>query len=163
MDYDIRVIPHNAQRYDTVGDYYQKRDDLKVLRISSFHGVEDLTEMQAEDYEFLIMIHELIEQHLAKKSGISDEEIDKFDMQFEDDRKKGLHNPDEEPGNDPECPIYYQHKMATQYEKMLAVDLGVDWYYYDRIVQSMTQEVQENGPDSKANDGEDSETEQVHA
>lgn len=124
MKISIETILHEEQRYPTVGDY-QTDEHGTYVRVS---------DMGNEDYEFLVALHELVELYLAKKRGITDEAIDAFDMQFERDREAGLHTEDEEPGDDAGCPIRKEHFFATNIERMVALELGVDWTEYDKTV-----------------------------
>jgi DNA polymerase elongation subunit (family B) len=56
-----------------------------------------------------------------------------FDKAYEARRKR---DDDSEPGDDPKAPYYRQHQIATAVERLLAVELGVDWGAYDREVSS---------------------------
>ena len=126
----IDTIPHSEQRYLTVGDYWE----------TPAHGIYPprrevrVSDMGNSDYEFLVTIHELIEQHLCKKRGISEESITEFDIAFESNRVEG--NVDE-PGNSPDAPYYEEHKFATIVEKALAAELKVDWDAYDSTVNAL--------------------------
>jgi hypothetical protein len=118
----IETIPHKKQNYSTVGDYGINLDGSKWVKIS---------DMNNEDYEFLVAIHELIEQHLCQKRGISEESINAFDVAFEKNRPEGN---EDEPGDDPRAPYRKEHLLATGIEKILAAELGVDWKNYDAAV-----------------------------
>lgn len=124
LNNEIKTIPHNEHRYDTVGDYYDK-DGKKLFRIS---------DMGNEDYEFLVSIHEQIEEYLTRKRGIKCEDIDKFDMYYENARQEGDIT---EPGNSPLAPYFKEHQFATSIEKQIADELGVDWEEYDKVVCSL--------------------------
>lgn len=116
LNIEIKTIPHKEQRYDTVGDYYETPEGLK-LRVS---------EQDNPFYEMLITIHELVEYALIKAKGISIEAIDDFDMAF-----KG----EGEPGDDPESPYYHEHQMASIVERQVCEAMGVKWCDYDRAVE----------------------------
>lgn len=117
LDIDARTIPHKDQRYPTVGDWYYANG-------TSFVRVSD---MGNPDFEFLVMIHELIEQHLCQKRGVTEQAVDAFDVQFERDRPEGDIT---DPGDDQNAPYYDEHQYASGIERMLAVELGVDWGEY---------------------------------
>ena len=121
----IAIIPHEAHRYETVGDYWYPSEERMELRIS---------DMGNEDYEFLVLIHELIEAHLCRKRGILEPDIKAFDEAFEAKRPEG--NTDE-PGFDPAAPYIKEHTFATKIERQLADELGVDWKEYDEVVNSL--------------------------
>lgn len=115
----IRSIPHQDQRYDTVGDYYEMEGlGGKFLSIS-VSQLEDRREVM------LIAIHELIEWALCQAKGITNEEIDKFDFAFKDYLGR-------EPGDDPRAPYFHQHQVASVVERLLAAELGVDWEEYSK-------------------------------
>ena len=63
----IETISHKAQKYPTVGDWRNDPDGTLRIRVS---------DMKNEDYEFLIALHELVEQHLCKKRGITVAAVD---------------------------------------------------------------------------------------
>ncbi len=128
MDYRIMTIPHGEQRYDTVGDYWDEEDHETQFRIS---------QMQNDDHEFLVAVHELIEYYLVKKRGIKIEDIDAFDIKFEKERAEGMHGPDDEPGFAPDAPYLREHTFATKFERMVADELGVNWEEYDNEVMSL--------------------------
>jgi hypothetical protein len=122
LNITINTIPHSQHRYPTVSDYFLNGNGQQQFLIS---------DMGNKDYEFLVAIHELIEQHLTEKRGISEESITKFDEEFEAKREEG--NLDE-PGNDPKAPYWKEHQFATKIEKLVADELGVDWVEYDNAV-----------------------------
>ena len=113
MKITIETIPHDKQRYDTVGDWQFDEENLniKVSEIpTSGHGY----------YELLIGIHELVEAILCKNQGVTEQQVDDWDL---------THGKD--PGNNPECPYYRQHLLATVIENILANELGVDLIDYE--------------------------------
>ena len=124
----LRTVPHKSQRYPTVGDYFEDISRRAQFRVS---------DMRNPDYEFLVMVHELIEWYLCRRAGVKIEEIDAFDMKFERDRMDGKHTMTEEPGDHPSAPYGWAHKFATKIEKLLAKRLGVDWRMYSKRVESL--------------------------
>lgn len=122
----FKAIKHKAQRYETVGDFYKS------------HGVQNfrVSKMDA-DSEFLVFLHELIEWYLTQRRGITQKQVDEFDMQFERDRKAGLYSDDVEPGDSIDAPYMKEHKFATTVERMLARECGVDWEEYDKKVMNL--------------------------
>ncbi len=127
--YVLEVISPDKQRYDTPGDWVPG----KPARIVS-------SKMEKEDYEFLILLHELIEYHLCKKKGITDEAVVEFDKKFEEDRKEGKHSAMEEPGNSPQAPYRDEHVFATKLERLMAKKLSVDWERYSEAVHGVPKE-----------------------
>ena len=127
---EIKTIPGDSQRYSTVGDYW---DDFKGTHIR-------VSELGNEDEEFCVAIHELVEQYLCRKRGISEKKITAFDKKFERERVEGRWF-DEEPGDDPRAPYRKEHFFATNIERQIAHELGVDWAKYDSKCASMSGEI----------------------
>lgn len=143
MNFKIQTIPHYAQRYDTVGDYFYKHLAQIEIRVSDFSGVTinheslfldsgDVT--LAEKYEFLVALHEFIEAFLCYQAKIPYEAIDKYDQEdaMTDD-----------PGDEPEAPYHRQHVIATAIEQQMAAQLGVDWTDYENAVRRLSKMEQE--------------------
>ena len=123
MNVHIRVVPHNQQRYDTCGDwYYAERQNVLNIVVS---------ELPDANYEQLVAMHEYIEATLCAEAGIDPVEVDAFDLMFEHEGKDG------EPGDDPRAPYYRQHQIATAIEKLLAVELGVNWQEYEKALNAL--------------------------
>lgn len=118
---EAKSIPHNEQRYETVGDWYYS-NGVRTFRVSEFGN---------KDYEFMILLHEMVEQHLCEKRGISQESVDAFDIQFEKDRQEGN---EDEPGDEQSAPYYREHQFATIIERMMCQELGIDWKEYEKSV-----------------------------
>lgn len=125
MRVNIETIPHELQRYPTVGDYWQE-GDIEQVRISA---------MRDWRFEVLVTIHELVEMALTRKRGISEAAITEFDVGFEADRLEGLRTG--EPGDDPKAPYRREHIFATNLERLLAAELDVDWPEYESYVDSL--------------------------
>ncbi len=122
----IESIPHDKQRYPTVGDYWQESDGVDHVRVS---------ELQDWRYQALVAVHELVEMILAKHRGISEEAISAFDVAFEHDRELGKVLG--EPGDDPRAPYRREHFFATNVERLLAAELEVDWGAYETLVDGL--------------------------
>lgn len=120
----IKVVPHGAQRYETVGDWLYLGDTLYIF----------ISDMGVDEYHQLVAIHEYIEALLCRAADISEEDVTAFDIKFEENRPDG--NTDE-PGDDPTAPYYAQHQFATQIEKLMSVKLGVNWEAYDAAVNAL--------------------------
>ncbi len=127
IDIRIKTIPHAKQRYDTAGDYWEKKEFGKTVvhfRISAMHDTR---------YEQLVLIHELVEYFLVKLAGIDVKEIDAFDEAYEHLRGE---DDDSEPGDDEDAPYYFQHQAASAVERLCAVMMGVNWLDYSNAVLS---------------------------
>lgn len=126
MKIAIETIPHGAQRYPTVGDYWEDADGVLQIRVS---------EMEDWRYVILVAVHELAEMMLTRWRGIPEEAIGEFDMEFERKRELGLAAG--EPGDDPAAPYRREHFFATSVERLLAAELGVDWKEYEAHVDGL--------------------------
>jgi hypothetical protein len=120
LNIEIKTIPDDAQRYNTVGDYWKSggKDELRVSDMGNWK------------YEMLIAVHELVEEALCRARGISDEAITKFDEGYEKNRKHGVID---EPGASQLAPYHEEHTFANKIERELADELGVDWDEYMRL------------------------------
>lgn len=124
MNIEIKSLLHKKQRYETVGDYFERPKGKINFRISHTN----------DDYDFLIALHELIEWKLTERNGIKIKDIDAFDRSFEKKRKKGNAN---EPGDDPDAPYHNEHMFATYIEKLLADELGIEWHEYEKVINNL--------------------------
>lgn len=113
----------NVMRYATAGDY-EEIDG--AVRIKVF-------EQGSEDKNFLVAIHELVEQYLCKKRGITNKMIDDFDFKYEEERAED--DDTSEPGDAPDCPYKNEHRFAMIVEQMMAHELCVDWHEYDKNIK----------------------------
>lgn len=121
----IETVPHKSHRYATCGDWFRDQEGTLHIKVS-----EEIGETAA----FLVALHELIEHKLCEKRGITQNTVDCFDVQFEDERKPG--NTDE-PGDDPKAPYRKEHFFATSIERLVAAELGVDWTMYDAAINDL--------------------------
>lgn len=121
----IETIPHESQRYPTVGDYWEE-GGVEQIRVSA---------MKDWRYEFLVAVHEMIEMALTKYRGIKEETISEFDIAFEKSREERLVIG--EPGDHPQSPYRDEHFFATNVERLLAAEFGVDWFEYERYVDHL--------------------------
>lgn len=114
----IESIPHETHRYTTVGDWYWEDDGTLRIKVSA------LSDWRREA---LVAVHELVEVLICKHDGVTQADVDQFDMKdfsYKD-------HPDEEPGDSPDAPYKKQHCIATGVERVLAAALGVDWKPYE--------------------------------
>lgn len=113
------VIPHKFQRYDTAGDYVDTGNGASREIFVSYMG--------NRDYEFLVMLHELIEQHLCLKRGIPEPVIAAFDMAYEGD----------DPGSDPDAPYHKEHEFSNIIESIVAKELGINIEEYEKALAAL--------------------------
>jgi hypothetical protein len=129
MKINIETIRHYRQRYETLGDYWYDPDGRIQVRVSSTGN---------DDYDFLIMIHELIEEHLTKRRGLSEPDIKAFDEKYEKEREEGFHKEDDEPGFDERAPYRVDHTISTGVELLLCGIMGLDWEAYGRKLNEIS-------------------------
>jgi hypothetical protein len=146
MNINVEIIPHDCQRYDTVGDWTFEADgtlNVNVSRITALErapvDVEELfgqhqthyrliPDVEQTDSEFLIAIHEIIEAYLCKKASVTQEQVDRWDMNWANWRTSTYgENWPREPGEDPQAPYHVQHLIAQSIEMMLCAQLGLSW------------------------------------
>lgn len=126
MNIQILSIPHEQQRYPTVGDYWEDENGAEQVRVSQLADWR---------HEALIAIHELVEWVLVRHRNISEPAISDFDVAFERDREQALVLG--EPGDDPRAPYRREHFFATNVERLLAAELDVDWRVYETLVDGL--------------------------
>jgi hypothetical protein len=124
----IETIPNNAQNYNTCGNYRVNTDGSIYVTVS---------EMK-EEYEWFVIIHELVEIFLCKMQGVNFSSIDEFDLTFEAKRKNGLYPDEDEPGDALNAPYRNQHCIATSIERMLCGMLGISWSEYEKHCVELT-------------------------
>jgi hypothetical protein len=119
MNITIKTVPHSEQRYPTCGDWFWENGTLHIR-------VSELSDWR---FEALIAVHELWESFLCKHRKITQDEVDKFDKQFEARRQD-----ESEPGDAPDAPYRREHCSATGVERILASELQVTWDEYEKEV-----------------------------
>lgn len=124
MNVESKTIPYSEQRYPTCGDYWMDENGVH-FRINS---------MGNEDYEFLVQIHEMVEEHLTRRKGLKEPDIMAFDLMWEKEREEGKHGENEEPGHDPRAPYNKEHVLAENIERLLAHHMGISWPEYEKAV-----------------------------
>ena len=126
MTITIKTIPHSSHRYPTVGDWlFDEHGNLNIW----------VSDCGNDDYAFLVGIHEAIEAYLCQKRGIKEDDVSKFDIAFELERKEG--NVDE-PGDNKWAPYRKEHFFATNIERLLAAELDIVWEDYDNELNKLT-------------------------
>jgi len=76
-----------------------------------------------------------VEMALTRHRGIAEEGITEFDIKFEQDKEKGVVGGDA--GDNVNAPYQKEHFFATNLERLLASELGVNWFEYDRYVDAL--------------------------
>lgn len=120
MRIEIKSVPHAQHRYPTLGDYWRSADGMLYIRVSQLPDWR---------YEFLIALHELIEEAVTRHRGIAEPDIKAFDE---------AHLDLDDPGMSPEAPYHREHVLATAIEMLVAQELGVDWMAYSKACEDVS-------------------------
>jgi hypothetical protein len=120
----IETIPHKEHRYSTCGDWFEK-DGVLHIKVSEEIG---------EDSAMLVALHEWIETTLCKKRGITEKQVDDFDVAYEKTRPE---NDESEPGDSPDAPYRKEHFFATNVERLMAEQMGVNWFDHDKRILAL--------------------------
>ena len=125
MNISIKIVPHEEQKYRTVGNwFFVENGDLQI----------EVSKLSDWRYEMLVAVHELYETILCEQDGVTQQAVDEFDKAFEANRAPG---DESEPGDDPRAPYRRQHFRATNIERQLADALGVNWEEYETELNSL--------------------------
>jgi hypothetical protein len=136
----INSVPHKDQRYDTCGDWHYAPAYWESM--SEPNGLPsdcifiNVSQLKDRKEMILIAIHELIEAVLCEAKGITQAQVDEFDLSWEHMNK--VHQTDKEPGDHHEAPYYHAHQIASGIERILAAELGVDWSSYEQHLQDLS-------------------------
>jgi hypothetical protein len=68
--------------------------------------------------------------------GVKEVEVRAFDLWWEEEARKGNVYYDE-PGDDVRAPYHWEHIFAILVEKMVALQLGVDWGEYRKKLNEL--------------------------
>lgn len=123
----IESIPHDQQRYETVGDW--QFDEHGTLHVT----VSRMT----DDFDFLVGLHEMVEAWLCRARGITGDAVTAFDVAFEAQRAP---NDDREPGDERTAPYHREHRFSSGIERKIAVELGIDWLAYEEQITALAKE-----------------------
>lgn len=124
----IEFIENSDQKYPTCGDYEYDDEGVLQVRVSKL----------GNDYmEELIAIHELVEEMLARRNGVTVKEITDFDLAYEEERELHLHSLTDEPGFDRRSPYLKFHTYATGVEMGLCSMLDISWNDYNDKVNAL--------------------------
>lgn len=147
MIIDFKVIPHSEQRYDTIGDWAWC-EDPSTCPFQGNYGdgtlhirVSDLGDPR---YSLLVFYHELGEALMCRQEGVTQEQVDKFDMEYEKARENANLEAapcgcpfQDEPGDDIHAPYHPYHVAATDAERAMARVLQVSWEDYADAVEKL--------------------------
>jgi hypothetical protein len=127
MNIIIKDIPHKEQRYPTCGDWWFENGELHI-RVSK--------ELPAP-CRMLIALHELAEVMMCMANGVTQEDVDKFDMDYEKNRQPG---DESEPGDSVNAPYWKEHGYATAIERIVATQMGWPWNEHEKEINGLFDE-----------------------
>lgn len=124
MDMIIKLIPESQQRQCVSGcDWFWSPEGNLHVRVSPLGDWR---------LETLLALHETVEAVMCKNAGVTQAQVDKFDLEFDK-----THGDDIGAGDDPAAPYHRQHVLATAIESILAIELGVNWKdYCDKLIST---------------------------
>lgn len=120
MRITILIIPHKAQRYNTVGDWQFTGDSL-IIKVSDTGNYY---------YNFLIARHEQEEAIFCKRYGISEKEVDEYDFKHPEAGSDSF-------SDNIDAPYYEAHCNALASEWNMAQLLHLDWKDYTNVVEKL--------------------------
>jgi hypothetical protein len=119
MKLTVEILPYKDMRYNTYGDYFY--DKSNTLRFQIVDHSNDV-------YTKLTLIHELVEQLLLEVKGITPDDVDRFDFDFESDTNKtSIYS---EPGEDPSCIYKKEHDFSDNIIKQICESIGIKFEDY---------------------------------
>lgn len=104
-------------RYCSIDDW----QDPKIVG-DYVHFLTQTADTGNRKYNFLILIHALVEQYLCYEKGITDKEVTRFDKE---------HTHCFNPGEHDQAPYHFQHLIANDVESLIANALNIDWTKYE--------------------------------
>jgi len=115
----VSKISHDLQRYNTCGDWrFSPQDELFVF-------ISDCGNWQSE---LLVAVHEIVEAFLCKATGVSEAEVDKWDMANLNEKDPGILKG---------CPYRNQHISAEFVERLVARLLNTDWKEHEERLDKL--------------------------
>jgi len=100
-------------RYRTVGDWFETSPGCLNIQVADTGNWK---------YNLLVAVHELYEVLICRSDGVTEKQVDRFDL---------THQDDEDPGTHPKAPYHKQHLAAMGVEMLLAALMGVKWRTYE--------------------------------
>jgi hypothetical protein len=115
-----------THRYKSIDDWWNPREWCGEVHFKTVTA-----DTGNRKYNFLVLIHALIEQYLCFEKGITDEKVCEWDM---------THTHCDDPGSHEEAPYHDEHQIAEAVERMLSEKLGVDWDTYGKAIDKTLSE-----------------------
>lgn len=122
MNIEIEFIPHKQHRFTTIG-YWFVQDGTLYIQVSNEISWQN---------KIATVFHELIEAGICISKGITTEECDAFDAQFEEEYKRKKWDINTEAGLDKRCPYRKGHIWGNRLEWLVMFLLGADKKIHDK-------------------------------
>ena len=116
----IETIFHGHQRYPTAGDWLIDKRTGDITIFVSQTGY-DLSNM-------LVIAHELAEVFWCLRNGITQEQVDDWDIRHPDE---------DDPGSNPMAPYHLGHMLGDLVERTLAFALRADWEFHEETLENL--------------------------
>ncbi len=116
----VRFMPFGTLKNNDLGDWLEPQQDFRGITVAHTGN---------PDYDLLIAVHEIIEQHLCVRDGVPEADVAAWDAEH--------NNGDVSGGDLPDAPYHHQHKAAEGVEKAAAIALGVDWQAYCDALEAL--------------------------
>lgn len=127
----IETIPHTHQRYPTAGDWqlHPATNDITIL----------VSETGVNIYNYLLAMHELSEVIWCLAHGVTQREVDMWDIHHEHMHDSDPTNPLylREPGDDPMAPYNPGHRLGLIVEQLMAFGINADFNHYGAIINDL--------------------------
>jgi hypothetical protein len=126
LDIHIKTVPHSHIRAEGAGDWHVNNNGSVEVLVSDLDG--------SWESELAVAIHELVECYMCRDMDINDDDVTRFDMQFEQERANGKHSLEAESGDDMRSPYRKQHLAAIHVERAVCHALGLNWDVHNEYV-----------------------------
>jgi len=113
--FDVQLVTQKAMPYDCLDDHRIIGDTLVVK----------IVDQENDLYNRLLLIHALVEHTVAQMTGVTDSQIDGFDMNYQGDG---------EPGDDVDAPYRDAHCLGVAVERMICAHLHVPYTQYEKDI-----------------------------
>jgi len=146
MNISVQVIPHLQQRYNTVGDW-QVRDGTLYITVSELRYPNGVPYAKKENGQFVLAVHEMIEAFSCLYKGITEKEVDAFDLdlkKIEEAQELAI-----EIGDHPDSPYKQPHMLASGVERILCYVFGITWYEYEELLILLEEHYTQTKEDEK--------------
>src|SRR5437773_477640 len=124
MKIDVQFVGLADMRYPTLGDYFYEGDTLKFKIVDTGNDF----------YNKCILVHEIIEEALTREKGIKEEDINKFDLWFEQEVNAYRQPEDAEPGDHKDSVYRREHILAEIVEALMLNNLGISFGDYNDYI-----------------------------